>query len=130
MKAKIFSLLLMAIVSLFSLSFQSCSDDDDESVIGTSYWNANDLKGHWVAIDNNQDYVFDFEDNGTFSIDYGMVGSYQYGKYQTVNSVYPQEIGVKFPNTGETLLAVWTIEWLTPDKSEMQLSTYRLKKVK
>lgn len=141
MKAKIFSLLLMAIASVLPFTLQSCSDDDDDTpAIGTSYWSAKDLKGHWIQFLNyetdrvyDEESYFDFRDNGTFTqVTKGLDRNYyDYGKFSAPSSYDPQEISVQYDDTDEkNLWEVWSIEWLTSDKTEMRFGSYYLKKTK
>lgn len=131
MKAKIFSLLLIAIASVLPFTLQSCSSDDEEPAIGNSYWTSKELKGRWEEIDDVGGHRYiEFNDNGVFSCDLGLGKSYRYGKYKTSTHIDPQYIDVQFPNNDDTRWTMWSIEWLTTDKTQMQIDIYRMKKVK
>ena len=127
MKKLIFSFLLMAIASV--CVFSSCSKDDDDAGFGTSYWNSNDLKGHWVGVDNATIYI-DFTVDGTFTGKLGRGSEYNYGKYKVSNSTIPENIAVQFPKSkiDPDIWWSWYIEWLTPDKKKMRFDTLVLKK--
>ncbi len=125
MKKLIFSVLLMAVASV--CVFTSCGSDDDDVVIGTSYWNANDLQGHWVSSDGVSSYTLDFNTNGTFTCNIGRGTNYQKGNYKKANSSNPQHIAVQFPKNDDTWYD-WTIEWLSSDKKRMKFGVYDMKR--
>lgn len=123
---QLFLFSVMAIAMLFA----SCSKDDGDDTTsgGTSYWSANDLKGHWVSLDGISSYYIDFTADGTFSGSLGRGNEYNYGKYKAANSTNPREIAVCFPKRDADTWYTWTIEWLSSDKKTMQFNTYELKR--
>lgn len=83
------NVLAVALVAMMSISFSSCSKDDDNPPTNNS------IVGEWVDIDDD-DYVLCFKSNGT---------GYEKDRSGTSNFTYTYD-----PDSTDKLLKIWFVD--------------------